>query len=386
MTSTTAHTQPATPAASPARGAVPVADAWSGAPSPQGDSTALDVLVIGAGQSGLSMAWHLARRGVRYLLVDAAPEVGHSWRTRWDSLRLFTSARYDGLPGGGFPGAQDTYPSKDQVADYLSGYADRHAFPIQTDTRVTRLAPYDGGLAAHTNQGVLYARRVVVATGAFQVPVLPNIDGSFSAPAVHSSQYRRPTDLPEGRVLVVGGANSGLQIAEELVHDRAVVLASGSNPPAVPQRLLGRDLFWWLTRLGLMDKGTDSRLAKRMRARGDLVVGTSRKALQKAGVDVRPRLVSASGGTASFADGSSIDVASVVWATGFRPDYSWIDAPAVTDDAGTPRHDGGRSLAVAGLWFLGLPWQRTRGSALLGFVKRDAAHLDAEMFDGAPVR
>src|SRR4051794_37161274 len=194
MAATEAHTRPAPPAAATAHPTVP------GGGSAPGD--ALDVLVVGAGQAGLAMAWHLARRGLRYLLIDAAPEVGHSWRTRWDSLRLFTSGRYDGLPGEGFPGAPDGYPSKDQVADYLAGYAARHAFPIVTGTRVTRLVPYDGGLAAHTTGGVLYARRVVVATGAFQVPLVPTIDGSFSVPAVHSSAYRRPTDLPEGRVLV----------------------------------------------------------------------------------------------------------------------------------------------------------------------------------------
>jgi len=330
------------------------------------------------------MAWHLARRGVRYLLIDAASEVGHSWRTRWDSLKLFTSARYDGLPGEDFPSAPDSYPTKDEVADYLAEYADRHGFPILTNTRVTRLVPYDGGLAAHTTHGVVYARRVVVATGAFQVPLVPAIDGSFSVPAVHSLAYRRPTDLPDGRVLVVGGANSGLQIAEELVRSHEVVLASGTNPPAVPQRLLGRDLFWWLTRLGVMNKGTDSRLVKRMRDRGDPTIGTSRKALRRAGVGLRPRLLGATGRTASFADGSSIDVDAVVWATGFRPDYTWIDAPEVTDGAGVPRHDGGRSLAVPGLWFLGLPWQRTRGSALLGFVQRDAAHLNAAIFARTP--
>ncbi len=355
------------------------------APASAGSSDdPLDVLVIGAGQAGLSMAWHLARRGVGYLVIDAAPDIGHSWRTRWDSLRLFTSARYDGLPGEDFPGDPDSYPSKDQVAAYLTDYAHRHAFPILTDTRVTRLVPSAGGLAAHTTSGVVHARRVVVATGAIHVRFLPAVDGSFSVPASHSSQYHRSSDLLPGRVLVVGGANSGLQIAEDLVSSREVVLASGTNPPAVPQRPLGRDLFWWLTRLGFMDKGPDSRLAKRMRARGDLVVGTSRKELRAAGVDFRPRLVHASGRTATFADGTEVDVDAVVWATGYRPDYSWIDAPAVTDAAGKPRHDGGRSLAVPGLSFLGLPWQRTRGSALLGFVQRDAAHLASEMFDRVP--
>jgi putative flavoprotein involved in K+ transport len=184
----------------------------------------------------------------------------------------------------------------------------------------------------------VHARRVVVATGAFHVPFLPAVDGSFAIPGLHRSQYRRPSDLPHGRVLVVGGANSGLQIAEDLVCSREVVLASGTNPPAVPQRPLGRDLFWWLTRLGFMEKGPDSRLAKRMRARGDLVVGSSRKGLRASDVDFRTRLVHASGRTATFADGTGVDVDAVVWATGFRPDYSWVDAPAVTDAAPLDSH------------------------------------------------
>jgi putative flavoprotein involved in K+ transport len=244
--------------------------------------------------------------------------------------------------------------------------------------------PYNGGLAAYTTQGTLHARRVVVATGAFHVPFVPSLEGSFDVPTLHSSDYRRPGELPGGRVLVVGGANSGLQIAEELALTHEVILASGTNPPAVPQRMLGRDLFWWLTRLGLMDKGPDSAMAKRMRARGDLVVGTSRKALRESGVDFRPRLVSASESSATFADGSTAEVDAVVWATGFRPDYSWIEVPGLVDGSGMPRHECGRSVSVPELWFLGLPWQRTRGSALLGFVKRDAAHLDSEMFDRAP--
>jgi putative flavoprotein involved in K+ transport len=186
--------------------------------------------------------------------------------------------------------------------------------------------------------------------------------------------------------MVVGGANSGLQIAEDLVHHREVVLASSTDPLAVRQRPFGRDLFWWLTRLRLMDKPSDSRLVRRMRARGDLVVGTSRSALRASGVDFRPRLLSASGRTASFADGSSAEVDGVVWATGYRPDYSWIDADSLTDETGMPRHDSGRSLAVPGLWFLGLLWQRTRGSALLGFVQLDATHLDTDMFGAVSVR
>jgi putative flavoprotein involved in K+ transport len=347
---------------------------------PPYDSAALDVLVVGAGQAGLSMAWHLSRRNVRFLVVDAARDIGHSWRTRWDSLRLFSPSQYDGLPGQPFPGAPDTYPGKDEVADYLAVYAEQNAFPVLTDTRVTRLVPQDGGFHAHTSQGVLSAHQVVVATGAFHVPHVPGLSAGFdpSVSQVHSSSYRNPSRLPGGRVLVVGAGNSGLQIAGELAAaGREVILAAGTHPPALPQRVGGRDLFWWLLRLGLMDKPADSRLARRIRARGDLVIGTSRRRLARDGVDLRPRLVGADGATAHFADGSASPVDVVVWATGFAADYSWIDAPLLGPD-GRVQHQEGRST-VPGLWFLGLPWQRTRGSSLLGFVHRDAEDLAARM-------
>jgi putative flavoprotein involved in K+ transport len=187
-------------------------------------------------------------------------------------------------------------------------------------------------------------------------------------------------------VLVVGAANSGLQIAADLLTTHAVTVAVGATPPSVPQRIAGRDIFWWLTRLGLMDKGPQSLLAKRMRARGDLIVGIGRRALASAGVSFRPRMAGASGRLARFADGTTIRPDAVIWATGYRPDYTWIDIPTVTGPDGWPLHEYGRSRAAAGLWFLGLPWQRSRGSSLLGFVQRDAAHLDIQMFSHATAR
>jgi glycine/D-amino acid oxidase-like deaminating enzyme len=172
MTVTAARAHPATPAAALAHPSVPVAEPRQGEPSSAGSSAPFDVLVVGAGQAGLSMAWHLARRGVRYLLIDAAPRDRALLADPVGLAEVVHLGALHGLPDEGFPGAPDSYPSKDQVADYLAGYADRHGFAILTDTRVTRLVPYDGGLAAHTTQGILYARRVVVATGAFQVPLL----------------------------------------------------------------------------------------------------------------------------------------------------------------------------------------------------------------------
>lgn len=346
-----------------------------------GPEVLLDVLVIGAGQAGLALAWYLNRAGARHLLVDAAPEIGHSWRTRWDSLRLFTPSQYDALPGTPFPAPADTHPTKDQVADYLAAYARTHDIPVRTGTRVHRLQRVDGRFVAQTNDGAaLTARQVVIATGAFHHPHIPTLDGSLDPdlPQLHSSQYRNPAQLPDrGRVLVVGAGNSGLQIAEELNASHEVVVAAGSHPMAFAQRFAGRDLFWWLLKLGLMNKPADSAIARRVRARGDIVIGSDRKQLARDGVRFHGRLVRADGRTVTFADGSNAQVDAVVWATGFRPDFEWIDADVTTPDGHLRHHEGRTDLE--GLWALGQPWQRTRGSALLGFVQHDAEHLAANI-------
>ncbi|KWX02105.1 FAD dependent oxidoreductase [Carbonactinospora thermoautotrophica] len=334
---------------------------------------ALDVIVIGAGQAGLAIAWHLAQRQVRFVVLDAGPQVGHVWRSRWDSLTLFTPAEYDALPGMPFPAPAGTYPTKDQVADYLQAYAASFELPVRLNTRVTRLRRAGDLFAVATSTGTLLARQVVVATGL--APHIPAVGAALddAVTQVHSAQYRNSHDLPDGPVLVVGAGNSGLQIAEELAATRPVTVAVGTRPLMLPQRLLGRDLFWWFTRLGLMDKPADSRIARRVRARCELVIGTSWRRLRGRGITVRPRVVDAHERTIRFADGTALEVGTVVWATGFRSDYSWIDAPPAVVDGRVVHRRG--VTDVPGLYFLGLPWQHTRGSALLGFVKDDAAWL-----------
>ncbi len=335
----------------------------------------LDVVVIGGSQAGLAMAWHLARLGLRFVVLDAGPELGHVWRGRWDSLTLFTPAQYDALPGLPFPAPADTYPTKDPVADYLQAYADAADLPVRLDARVTELRRTSVGFEVRTAGETFGARQVVVATGPFQVPFVPpaaeGLDRSVTQ--VHSADYRNPQALPDGPVLVVGGGNSGLQIAEELAATRPVEVSVGENPPMLPQRPLGKDLFWWLTRLGLMRVPAETRLGRRVQARGEFVIGTNRRTLKRAGVGFRPRLVDADGRTVRFADGSTREVGVLIWATGYRSDYSWIDIPGVVTD-GRVAHQRGVT-DVPGLYFLGLSWQHTRGSALLGFVSDDAAHL-----------
>ena len=345
----------------------------------------LDVLVIGAGQAGLALGYHLTRDATAtpdVRIIDAAPAIGHTWRSRWDSLRLFTPAQYDSLPGTPFPGRADTHPTKDQVADYLATYPHLHRLPVQLDTRVEELTRAGGVFTARTSRGTVRARQVVIATGPFQTPHTPALTAQLptDVPQLHSAAYRNPAQIPSGaRVLVVGAANSGLQIAAELSRTHQVTLAAGSQPPQLPQRVLGRDLFTWLDRIGFLTLPATSRLGRRIRARGDIVIGTRTRDLRQAGVDIRPRLTGFTGRTAQFADGTGTRADAVIWATGYRHDYSWLAIPDAVDN-GRPRHHAGVT-AVPGLYYLGLPWQTTRGSALLGFVARDAARIADHIAD-----
>jgi len=341
---------------------------------PAGDRQ-LDVVVVGGSQAGLAMGWHLQRQGLRFVVLEAGPEVGHVWRSRWDSLKLFTPAQYDALPGLAFPAPADTYPTKDPVADYLQAYAAAFELPVRLNARVTRLSQTEDGFEVRTADQTYRAWQVVVATGPFQVPFVPPQARGFdpSVAQVHSADYRNPQALPEGPVLVVGGGNSGFQIAEELAATRTVDLSIATTYPMLPQRLGGRDLFWWLTRLGLLGVTVTSRPGRRMRRR-DVVIGTNRKRLERAGVRFRPRLVDAEGRTVRFADHRLLeDVGVVVWATGYRSDYAWIQVHGVVREGQVVHRRG--VTEVPGLYFLGLSWQYTRGSALLGFVNDDAAFL-----------
>jgi putative flavoprotein involved in K+ transport len=189
------------------------------------------------------MAWLLVQRGLRVLVLEAGPEGGQVWRNRWDSLKLFTPAQYDALPGLAFPAPADTYPTKDQVADYLQAYVAAFHLPVRLNARVTSLTQIEKGFKAGTADRAYRARQVVIATGPFQVPFVPPAAEGLDASVTqgHSAYYRNPEALPEGPVLVVGGGNSGFQIAEEVAVTRQVALSIAADFPMLPQRLAGRD-------------------------------------------------------------------------------------------------------------------------------------------------
>src|SRR5215472_6386909 len=273
-----------------------------------------------------------------------------------------------------FPGPPDTYPTKDPVASYLKAYAAAFDLPVRLNTRVTALSRTAEGFEIRAGGGVSRAREVVVATGPFHAPFTPPAAQQLgdSVTQLHSAAYRNPEALPPGPVLVVGGGNSGFQIAEELAATRQVDLSIATKLPRLPQRLAGKDLFWWLTRLGALRVTVESRLGRRMSSR-DFVIGSSRRRLKAAGVRFRPAVAGAGGRTVRFTDGSSLDAGIVIWATGYRPDYSWIGIPGVTGEGKVIHRRG--VTEVPGLYFAGLSWQYTRGSALLGFVHEDAAYL-----------
>ena len=344
-----------------------------------------DVVVIGAGQAGLAIGYLLAREGRRFVIVDRASSIASAWQERWESLTLFTPRRYSSLRALPFPGQPDGYPTRDEVISYLHRFAEAFALPVELNSEVTRLGSDDHRFVLDVGGRTVMAHQVVVATGPFQTPYVPEFAGSLAPDVfqVHSTGYRTPADVPEGTVLVVGGGNTGFQIAKELSTTHDVVLSVGSRQKPLPQRVLGRDLFWWLTKAGILGKTVDSRLGRKLSTRDSLIGSSPRELTKRYGVGLKPRLVGVDGRTVRFEDDSELEVDAVIWATGYRPDYSWITVP-VFDQHGRLRHRRGVT-EVPGLFFLGLTWQHTRGSALIGFVEDDANFISGKIAEAPPL-
>jgi putative flavoprotein involved in K+ transport len=345
-----------------------------------------DVVIVGAGQAGLSVGYHLAQRGrgLRFVILDAEQRIGDVWRRRWDSLRLFTPARFDSLDGMPFPAPPSYFPTKDEMADYLEAYAKRFALPVRGGCRVDKLWKQGGRYVLRAGDAEIEADQVVIAMASYQGGRVPAFASELSPDIVqlHSSQYRRPGQLRDGAVLLAGAGNSGAEIAVDVARGRRVLM-SGRDTGHVPFRLgglLGRLL---LTRLVLRvffhrvltvrTKIGRKRRPKMLHA-GAPLIRTRPQELAAAGVERVARVVGVRDGKPLLADGRILDVNNVVWCTGYHPGLSWVDLP-IFDDQGEPLHEEGVVKSQPGLYFVGLHFLFAMSSTMIHGVGRDAARI-----------
>ncbi|AQQ52195.1 flavin-containing monooxygenase [Planococcus lenghuensis] len=344
----------------------------------------IDVLIIGAGQAGLAAAYYLQKTDKTFVLLDGAGRIGDSWRNRYDSLVLFSPRRYSRLPGLAMTGDPEGYPGKDEFAAYLERYAGHFGFPVALGVRVEKMERWADGYRVVTTAGDYVAAHVIIATGPFQRPHIPVLPGGVpeTLTQLHSAEYRSPDQLPDGPVAVIGGGNSGAQIAVELAESRQVMLATGHELVFIPQRIFGKSLFFWLGISGISRISPDSRLSTRLK-KGEPVIGTALKPLIAASrVQIAERAVAFCGGSLVFQDGSEFTPRSIVWATGFRFDYNWLNVAGTLNEQGQPVHRRGHS-PVSGLYFLGLPWLSGVCSGRINGVGRDAKKLVRQIVNPA---
>jgi len=345
-----------------------------------------EVVVIGGGQAGLAVGYHLARLGARFVILDAMRRVGDAWRTRWDSLRLFTPARYNSLDGMPFPAPPHYFPTKDEMADYLESYAERFALPIRHGVTVERVSARNGRYLVEAGPHRFDADTVVVAMGSYQRPVTPPFAPDLDPGIVqfHSLDYRKPSQLQPGPVLIVGAGNSGADIAIELSRTHQVTMA-GRDTGHVPFRiegLAGRFLVPIVIRFLFHHVLTirtpmGRRRQRQLRSHGGLpLVRIKPRDLAAAGVRRVAKVVGVTNGRPVLADGEVLEVSNVIWCTGFDSGFSWIDLPALDPD-GEPRHAGGIATDLQGLYFVGLPFIYSVSSAMIHGVSRDAARIAA---------
>jgi putative flavoprotein involved in K+ transport len=350
--------------------------------SMQTEREAHETIVIGGGQAGLSVGYHLAKRGRPFVILEAHPRVGDVWRRRYDSLRLYSPARYDGLPGMTFPGGWKS-PTKDEVADYLEAYAARFELPIKAMVTVQSLAKTEDGYQLVTADRTYEARNVVVASGTWKDPYVPEFASELD-PAIrqlHSHDYRNPTQLQPGPVLVVGAAHSGADIALEVAGGHETVLAGrvhGELPFDMegPVARVMLPIMWFAANRVLTENTPMGRKVQaEVRKGGGPLLRVKLPHLASAGVEhVEHRVVGIEGGRPVLADGRVLDVANVVWCTGFRKDLSWIDFEVAGDD-GWPDQVRGATVSSPGLYWVGLPFLYSFSSTLVGGVGRDAERV-----------
>ncbi|MEX1259158.1 MAG: NAD(P)/FAD-dependent oxidoreductase [Gemmatimonadota bacterium] len=344
----------------------------------------VETIVIGGGQAGLSVGYHLKRRGLPFLILDANDRIGHAWRTRWDSLRLFTPARFSGLDGMPFPGDRHHFPSKDEMADYLEAYAARFDLPVRSGTRVSRLSHAGGRFIVQAEGRRLEADQVVVAMSDFQKPRVPAFAQALDPgiTQLHSIDYRKPAQLQSGDVLIVGAGNSGAEIALDVSKEHRVWI-SGRKVGHIPFRIEGRVGRLLLVRLVLRVLfhrvlSVSNPIGRKARpafvSKGGPLVRTRPKELAAAGVTRVPRTQGAHDGLPQLEDGRTLDVRNVIWCTGFGPGFpEWINLHVL--DGEHPVHESGIVPGRAGLYFAGLLFLHSVSSEMIHGVGRDAERI-----------
>ena len=345
----------------------------------------IHTVIIGGGQSGLSVGYHLTRRGLPFVILDANARVGDSWRHRWDSLRLFTPARFNGLDGWPFPAAPDVFPTKDEMADYLESYAAHFSLPVRARTRVTKLSKRDGTFIVDTDSGSIAADQVVVAMATYQASRIPRLAKELDPSIVqlHSGAYRNPAQLREGGVLLVGAGNSGAEIAIEVARTHRTWM-SGRDVGEVPFRIsswVGQHLLAPFVLRVLFHRilTVNTPLGRKVRpgvlSRGGPLIRTRRSNLRTAGVERVARVAGVKDGWPVLTDGRVMsDVANVIWCTGYHAGFDWIDLP-VLDEDGEPRHERGLVASEPGLYFVGLHFLYALSSTMIHGVGRDASRV-----------
>lgn len=350
-------------------------------------------VVVGAGQSGLAVGYELARRGLPFIIVDANDRIGDTWRRRWDSLRLFTPAVFNGLPGMPFPGEAFDYPRKDEMADYLEAYARRFDLPVYTGVRVDRLRREGNRFVLTCDGRRLEADSVIVAMSSYQRAHVPEFAADLDPQIrqIHAMDYKNPSQLQSGDVLIVGAGNSGADIAMEVSRNHLVWL-SGRDVGAIPFRIDG-----WAAKAGLVRfvirflyhrvLTVDTPIGRKIRPKflsiGGPLIRVKPKDLERAGITRVRRVEDVVDGKPRLTDGRVLDVANVIWCTGFHAGLSWIDLPIHGEHE--PMHDRGIVATQPGLYFVGLHFLYSLSSSMVHGVSRDAARIVEHLAERATI-
>ncbi|MGC5327028.1 flavin-containing monooxygenase [Brevibacillus sp. SYSU BS000544] len=342
-------------------------------------SNIFDCVVIGGGQAGLAAGYYLQREGIRFIILEAGNTPAGSWPHYYDSLTLFSPSRFSSLPEIEFPGDPNHYPTRNEVIEYLQDYAAHFNFPIRTNTFVTDISKQKDLFLITSSSGETFeSKHVISASGGFSRPFIPQISGmdQFQGQILHSKDYKNTAPFKGHRVIVVGAGNSAVQIAVELSNDAQVTIATKSPIKFVPQTFLGKDLHFWITSLGL--DHSQSGLVKRIlhaKSVGVLDTGKYQQAINRQKPNQNKMFTTFSSNGVIWSDGTEEKVDTVIFATGYQADVSYLSSLGALDSQGSPLHNNGISSTVKGLYYVGLPWQRSHASATIRGVGPDSAYV-----------